>query len=204
MDAPRPHDLLWGLSPEALPDAAPTWARQVLADGQPVVVRRARCAPGWVAVGVRGGCREQRLAWQMAVEDIQRLVAPEHLRQERPGGLPALQALAHVAPLLDSTGLAWGPTGGAGYQLATGVAVLHAASDLDLVLRTPCVFDRQQARRLLAKLDPAPCRVDLQLETPQGAVALREWAGGARRVLLKSAQGARLVADPWQALECAA
>ncbi|MCY1545669.1 Phosphoribosyl-dephospho-CoA transferase [compost metagenome] len=98
----------------------------------------------------------------------------------------------------------WGPTGGVGFQLATGIPVLHEASDLDLLLRTPISFSRQQARELLAALADAPCRVDLQLETPNGAVALREWAGESRRVLLKCAEGARLVDNPWQPMERAA
>ncbi|MNN93453.1 Phosphoribosyl-dephospho-CoA transferase [compost metagenome] len=82
--------------------------------------------------------------------------------------------------------------------------MLHVASDLDLVLRTPQPVARAKARELLDILDCGPCRIDVQLETPAGAIALREWAGMARRVLLKSALGARLVADPWNLLECAA
>ena len=82
--------------------------------------------------------------------------------------------------------------------------VVHADSDLDLLLRTPQPLARVQARELLDILDCAPCRIDLQLETPAGAVALREWAGCARRVLLKSAHGPRLVSDPWAAMERAA
>ncbi|WP_312444661.1 phosphoribosyl-dephospho-CoA transferase MdcG domain-containing protein, partial [Stutzerimonas kunmingensis] len=39
--------------------------------------------------------------------------------------------------------------------------------------------------------------VDLQLETPLGGVALGEWAGGAARVLVKTAEGPRLMSDPW-------
>ncbi|MNT93998.1 Phosphoribosyl-dephospho-CoA transferase [compost metagenome] len=73
-----------------------------------------------------------------------------------------------------------------------------------MLLRTPISFSRQQARALLAALADAPCRVDLQLETPNGAVALREWAGEARRVLLKCAEGARLVDNPWLLMERAA
>ena len=49
-------------------------------------------------------------------------------------------------------------------------------------------------------LDKAACSVDLQLQTPFGAVALREWAGPSRRVLLKTTSGAHLVIDPWQAV----
>lgn len=204
MPSPHPHDLLWGLSPQALPEDAPAWAREVLASGQPVVVRRAVCAPGRVPVGLRGAARSQRLALEMASVDIRRILRPEVLRMRDCAGLPALQVLVTVAPLLDATGLAWGPTGGVGYQLATGVPVVHAASDLDLVLRAPTLLDRSDARRLLTALQGAACRIDLQLETPHGAIALREWAGEARQVLLKSSSGPCLVSNPWQAAECAA
>ncbi|QXH53939.1 malonate decarboxylase holo-ACP synthase [Pseudomonas fakonensis] len=264
MSAPRAHDLLWGMTPQMLADDAPQWAAQVLAAGQPVVVRRARCRDGWVAVGVRGQGRAQRwggvmrevdIQWQMSPEDLlggcfapqsRHKAAPtganaasghaltlwEQLScsifksrldscgkrpcvaiglQSSPGGLasctdskPALDALASIIPVLATTGLHWGPTGGVGYHLATGLDVLHAGSDLDVLLRTPTPFTRQAARNLLDILDCAPCRIDLQLETPAGAIALREWAGPANRVLLKSASGARLVSDPWSALECAA
>ncbi|MCI0911543.1 malonate decarboxylase holo-ACP synthase [Pseudomonas putida] len=204
MTAPQPHDLLWGMPPAALPADAPAWATQVLAAGQPVVVRRAFCAAGWVAVGLRGEGRAQRLGVQMRLADIRRHLRPEALRGQGASPWPALQALASVAPLLDASGLAWGPTGGAGYQLATGVEVLHAASDLDLLLRTPRPMSRAAARELLDSLDCGPCRIDVQLQTPAGGIALREWAGAAPRVLLKSALGARLVADPWNLLECAA
>ncbi|MFK0310506.1 malonate decarboxylase holo-ACP synthase [Pseudomonas sp. NPDC090233] len=204
MNAPQPHDLLWGMTPAALPADAPDWASEVLSAGQPVVVRRAACAAGWVAVGLRGEGRARRLAAQMRLADIRRQLRPEALRWQGESPWPALQALASVAPVLDASGLAWGPTGGVGYQLASGVDVLHAVSDLDLVLRTPQPLTRAKARELLDILDCGPCRIDVQLETPAGAVALREWAGMARRVLLKSAHGARLVADPWNLLERAA
>lgn len=201
---PRPHDLLWGLAPEQLPADAPSWARQALAAGQPVVVRRALCEPGQVAVGVRGVRREQRFATLMPLAAIQRRVSPEQLRPRTAGHWPALRALLEVTPVLDASGFAWGPTGSVGFELATGVAVLHAASDLDLILRTLEPVARQRAVELLALLDRACCAIDLQLETPFGAIALREWAGDSRRVLLKCAEGARLVDNPWQALECAA
>lgn len=196
------HDLLWGLSPEQLPDGAPAWAVDAMEEGQPVVVRRALTAAGQVAVGVRGRLREQRYATQMALEAITRRVQPEqlcHVATDR--DWPALQALTQLRPLLDACGWVWGVSGSAGFELASGVVALHQQSDLDLILRTPLPLPRLQARELLAQLDTAVCPVDMQLQTPSGAVALREWAGSAQRVLLKSAGGARLVSDPWQTLE---
>ena len=190
------HDLLWGMTPAHLPADAPAWAADALVA---VVVRRAVVAPGFVAVGVRGRSREQRLGAVMPMAAIQRRVTPQALCEvTSPRDLPALQALAQLRPVLAP--LNWGVTGSAGFELATGIEALHAQSDLDLMLRTPEPLDRNDARDLLATLDKSVCAVDLQLQTPFGAVALREWAGASRRVLLKTASGAHLVIDPWQAV----
>lgn len=191
----RPHDLLWGLTPAMLPADAPAWAASALADGQPVVVRRASVAAGQVAVGVRGISRDQRYGTCMPLAAIRRQVSPEaltHCVGQR--DWPALQALYRLRPRLDACGLVWGVSGSAGFELASGCAALHEGSDLDLILRTPQALSRDAARRLLSVLEPA---VDLQLQTPAGAVALREWAGSSHKVLLKAADGARLVCDPW-------
>lgn len=204
MRAPRPHDLLWGLGAEALSADAPGWARDVLAAGQPVVVRRGACAAGRVAVGIRGSARDLRLGCEMDLADIRRQLCPEALRLSTAGNHPALRALAELTPVLDASGLQWGPTGSVAYHLATGLHTLRASSDLDLLVRTVCRIEREQAKALLDGLENAHVRVDVQLETPAGAIALREWAGQSPRVLLKSVYGARLVADPWQAAQEAA
>ncbi|MEB0044062.1 MULTISPECIES: malonate decarboxylase holo-ACP synthase [unclassified Pseudomonas] len=199
------HDLLWGMTAEQLPTDAPLWAVEVLDQGQPVVVRRAVSGAGQVAVGVRGLLREQRFATQMAVASIQRQVRPEalcHLAINR--DMPALRALAHLRPLLAAGGWIWGVSGSAGFELASGFAALHERSDLDLILRTPQPLGRREAQQLLTLLGTQVCAVDMQLQTPFGAVALREWAGPAHRVLLKNATAACLVCDPWNPQEQAA
>jgi phosphoribosyl-dephospho-CoA transferase len=193
------HDLLWGMTAMQLSADAPGWAVESLDLGQPVVVRRALSSPGHVAVGLRGRTREQRYAASMPVATIQRRVRPEDLcHVESHRDLPALIALAQLRPLLDACGWTWGVSGSAGFELATGVEVLHERSDLDLILRTPHRLNRLQAKELLALLDASACAVDMQLQTPCGAIALREWAGSSRRVLLKDDTQARLVNDPWQ------
>ncbi len=197
-DTPRPHDLLWGMTPAQLPADAPAWAVAVLAAGQPVVVRRARVAAGLVAVGLRGATRDQRLAALMPIKAIAHRLAPEDLLgRQASEDLPVFRVLAEIRPLLDALGHAWGVTGSAGFQLATGLPVVHAASDLDLLLRAERPLPRSEARPLLQLLEGRACRVDLQLDTPLGGVALGEWAGGAARVLVKAAEGPRLVSDPW-------
>jgi len=193
------HDLLWGMTAMQLPADAPGWAIESLDLGQPVVVRRALSSPGHVAVGLRGRAREQRYAASVPVATIQRRVRPEDLcHVESRRDLPALIALAQLRPSLDASGWTWGVSGSAGFELATGVEALHERSDLDLILRTPHRLNRLQAKELLALLDASACAVDMQLQTPCGAIALREWVGSSRRVLLKNDTQARLVSDPWQ------
>lgn len=207
---PRPHDLLWGLRPEHLPQEAPAWARAALGGHVPVVVRRAPAEPGWVAVGIRGAAREQRHATWMRLSEISQMINPEAVaragrwRQHGQPQWPALQALEQLAQQLDALGLNWGVTGSLGFELASGIAAAHPDSDLDLSLRAPQHLPREWARTLCRLLDEAPGRVDLQLETPHGAVALREWAGEAPRVLLKTQNGPLLVSNPWQAQQVAA
>nr|WP_258571571.1 malonate decarboxylase holo-ACP synthase [Pseudomonas sp. So3.2b] len=160
--------------------------------------------PGAGRSGLRGGGGAWAFAraafcGRDALAAVQRRVTPEALRGViSPRNLPALRALDQLRPVLAQE--AWGVTGSAGFELATGIEALHAQSDLDLLLRTPERLDRGDAEGLLAILNTAPCAVDLQLQTPYGAVALREWAGPAQRVLLKNASGAHLVSDPWQAV----
>ena len=205
MKLPRAHDLLWGMTPSQLPADAPAWVRQVLASGQPVVVRRALVVKGQVAVGVRGANRDQRYATTMELSRVLHRVSPEELVGRLPSdAFPAIRALTLLKPFLDELSLVWGVTGSVGYQLACGVEVVHARSDLDLLLRTPQPFSRKLADELQRLLDEAPCRVDMQLETPAGGVALREWAGKSARVLLKCATGARLIDNPWAEREMAA
>ena len=166
---PRPHDLLWGLRPEQLPQEAPAWASAALGGHVPVVVRRAPAEPGWVAVGIRGAAREQRYATWMRLSDISRLVTPQAVaragrwRSHAQPHWPALCALSQLAPRLDALGLAWGVTGSLGFELASRIAAAHPDSDLDLSLRAPHHLPRDWARTLCRLLDEAPGRIDLQL-----------------------------------------
>ncbi|WP_122762010.1 malonate decarboxylase holo-ACP synthase, partial [Pseudomonas viridiflava] len=99
---------------------------------------------------------------------------------------PALRALRQVRPVMDALERVWGVGGSAGFELASGIAALNQDSDLDLILRSAVPFTRQSAAELVEALDTAVCRVDVQLQLEQGAVALREWARPAGRVLLKT------------------
>ncbi|WP_260856018.1 malonate decarboxylase holo-ACP synthase [Pseudomonas oryzihabitans] len=195
----RPHDLLWGLTPDALPAEAPAWAHQVAQANLPVVVRRAVPETDLIPVGLRGTTRAERLAAWLEPAAVRRQLSPDALRTSSDSrDLPVFSTLVAIEPLLDELGLPWGPTGAAGYELASGWPALHAGSDLDLLIRCTAPLSRDQAGALLASLQArALCRLDVLLETPLGGVALADWAGSARQVLLKTAAGPRLVGDPW-------
>jgi phosphoribosyl-dephospho-CoA transferase len=196
----RPHDLLWLRSPCAPDGTLPAWA---VADW-PVVVRRAELQqPGRIAVGVRGRERAQRHASWVAATDVARALSPEALARQASEGcagsaVAALEALRTLAPYLDEIGLPWGPAGSTGFTLATGAPVLRADSDLDLLVRAPAAPSAPQLARLKALQGRVACRLDIQIDTGAGGFALNEWLAGRRQVLLKTARGPLLVADPWQ------
>lgn len=193
-----PHDLIWGFGPQHLPEGSPEWAYEALCVQPPVVLRRDVARPGWLPVGIRGAGREQRLGAWMPLAAITRVVQPEELCLGQSCiDWPAMQALRALRRVMNQSGLVWGVAGSAGFELASGLPALHADSDLDLILRCFEPLSRCDASRLLLSVRTPLCAVDVQLQTPAGAVSLVEWAGPACRVLLKANEGARLVSDPW-------
>jgi len=200
-----PHTLLWGMIHAHLPADAPDWAHEILVAGWPVVVRRAPHQAGHIPIGIRGHARSERWAGWLPSSAVTGAIAPEALRTIPPQrDLPLWQALEHLRPALNATDLAWGITGAAGFELATGIPLLHADSDLDLLLRTPEPFSREQAHALWAECETALCRIDLQLQTPNGGLALAEWASQTARVMVKGQHAPRLLTDPWAADEISA
>ena len=203
MPSPRAHDLLWVSS---LPDgmSLPAWLDATWLQAAPLVVRRASCAPGRIPVGVRGMLRSERHACEVDAAAVLHRVTPEMLARLAHAPLPgfscaALDALRQVAPLLDATGWNWGPTGGVGFALASGLPVLRADSDLDLVLRMAAPPDAAQAEALRAIVATVTaCRLDLQIDTGIGGLAYAEWAAGRGKVLLKTDRGPVLTATPWE------
>lgn len=203
----RPHDLLRlrRLKPAG---EEPAWVHEMFARTPYAVVRRARMPQGCVAVGVRGITRAERHAAWASVDDIEATIAPEDLVEIAPlserYSLPvfaALGALRRNASTL--CGFAWGPVGSAGFELATQLPTVHAASDLDLLIRVPEPLSHDVALRMLGELNAyghyAGVRIDAQLETPAGGVALMELVSGKGRVMARDARGPALIADPWLA-----
>jgi phosphoribosyl-dephospho-CoA transferase len=211
-----PHDLLWIKDTRALTTVTPLppWAGAGQFLRAPVVVRREKVGdPCLVPVGLRGETRSERCAGYLERAAVARCIKPEMLTgcasayiEEHRGRLPAFEALAVLAPSLDATGLAWGPTGGVGFQLASRLPVVREDSDLDILLRSRAPLSAAQMLALRMISSSRICRIDIQIDTGNGAFSFSEWASiNAQwanrqngRVLLKTDAGPVLTADPWR------
>ena len=197
---PRPHDLIWLNNAAALEAIEEPWVAQHWRISLPVVVRRDVDADARVPVGVRGMKREQRAAGWVQRENIVRTVSPEALADRqlllRSPFVSQPPVQAAISLTLHPWPWRWGITGSTGYALATQQPTLHAASDLDLVIRAPEPLARDALQRWQAQTDTLACRVDTQIETPSGAFALSEWLREGR-ALVKTVTGPILTASPW-------
>jgi phosphoribosyl-dephospho-CoA transferase len=205
----QPHDVL-RLRRLPVFDSEPAWVREAFAHAPFAVVRRAQSAPGLVAVGIRGASRAQRFGTWVEDADVEFAVRPETLAacEPAPGRewLPAFAVLAALrrAPCVLAP-YVWGPAGSVGFELASGIPTVTGSSDLDLLIRAPKRLDHAASLALhdalLAHAQRAGVRVDAQVETPAGGVALAELATGKPRVMVRSNKGVSLMDDPWVVVE---
>jgi phosphoribosyl-dephospho-CoA transferase len=200
------HDLLQvaGAADLVHLEPYPLWVEDSLRQAPFVVVRRAAMVDGMIPVGVRGSLRNQRFAAYLAPGSIIGRIVPEQLvgaraarARNRSRQIPALNALAIIEAKLAGFPCHWGPTGSVGFELATGSATAIFTSDLDLLIRVPERLSTATAEILLESLSVGTCGVDVQLETPRGAVSLAEYARGEKPILLRQISGPVFVCDPW-------
>jgi phosphoribosyl-dephospho-CoA transferase len=170
-----------------------TWRR---ADLPLVAARQDGVAPGLVRLGLAAPARRR----------VTLALAPAQLREAAP--FPAAAAIESLLP--GAMRPAWRDVAGAlagarvfgsyGWQLLTGMAYVHAHSDIDL-LRP--VADAADADAVAARLAAAPAvlpRLDGELLFADGsAVAWREWqawrAARSGEILVKRIDGVRLERD---------
>jgi phosphoribosyl-dephospho-CoA transferase len=157
-------------------------------------------------VGIRGVARHERYACWLELAEIAERLSPHDLIDSKKiidqtckNGAPAMVALLRVSTILERYGLPWGPGGSVGFEIATGVETATSFSDLDLILRADHSLDAGEAIDLLVVLTAAaaPVRTDVIVETPCGGVSLADLAAMPAKVLVRSPNGARLSADPW-------
>ncbi len=202
----NPHDLLilrdfddlMGIS------TRPQWVDEVLEQSPLVVVRRSPFKNDRVPVGVRGKTRDQRFAATILSNNIAKQITPEeftankvwrtnkHIRETE-----MFSAIELVDNILAASGLDWGPTGSLGFELASGMPTITNTSDLDIVVRVPNFLSTKIAQQIVERITKVSVKVDIQLETPNGAVALFEYARDNSKVLLRTMNGPCLVTDPW-------
>lgn len=205
----RPHDMLWtdGFAALVSDDPLPAWVTEQWNASLPVIVRRDHSDTGLIPVGIRGKEKHQRAPAWLAPDNVIRRLSPETLVKDREKLLASpfadTKPVRTILELLEmELPCAWGPTGSCAYALATGRAVMHEASDLDMLIRCPEPVLPEEFAFLAEKWDSFPCKVDIQIETPSGAFAIREWIREkGRRVLLKTNTGPILTDDPWKGRE---
>lgn len=209
---PRVHDLLRVSSSSALlwdddaQGAVPDWSAAALERVPFVVVRRPSLGPHGLPVGVRGIFRSQRAPAWLPLDAVGECITPRMLAAQNAWrqidafgsaviSSPAVWVLSQVENILTRHGLAgcWGPGGSVGAELASGVKCTTPTSDLDLILYVAEIPLESDARKLQAELTGLPVRVDTLLETSQGGVALADVVGGADQVMLRTANGPRLL-----------
>ncbi|WP_037033694.1 malonate decarboxylase holo-ACP synthase [Rahnella sp. WP5] len=201
---PRAHDFVWISDSSALQSdtTLPEWVNTGWRTALPLVVRRDKRADGAVPVGIRGLTRIQRAAAWIDPAAVERVVTPESLVSDVNALLhlpfvsqQPVQALITLCSL--KLPFAWGVTGSCAYALASDLPVMHADSDLDLLVRCDTPAEPSQFSDFYNQLQRLPCRADVQINTPQGGFALSEWLRGGD-IMLKTASGPLLVRDPWQ------
>ena len=198
----NPHDLIRIKKEEdLLADLPlPAWVSESLNLAPFVVVRRSHSPDGKIPVGVRGRERGQRFpAWlpdKKAVAVItpySLMVSANSNRINDPGAPAAIRSLRRITPLLQNTGYRWGPTGSVGFELAANTTTVKEDSDLDILIDLPEFVPILSATRLMEDLQRRTLvRVDVQLNTPQGSLALADYIG-AGKVLVKGNSGPLLL-----------
>jgi len=201
-----PHDLL-KIKPDALCiEECPAWIDNALNKAPFVVVRRAPQFGAQIPVGVRGSVRRERYACLVPRPHILTNIKPEMLaqrkswRQNRRFSQTLLSALEMIDQVAGAYQLSWGPTGSVGFELATGLAVVSPTSDIDCLLRADRYLPPSMLAELYHEIKRVEVTLDIQLETPQGAVALTEYLSGKQPFLLRTLAGPQLFTQPRQML----
>jgi phosphoribosyl-dephospho-CoA transferase len=194
------HDLMQPLAADCVRAENPAEQQAVdaaLLQANLVVVRRPVISEGVVSVGVRGRSREQRYAARMNVCDVRAVYSPQQLRldveavKELTCSAPACRALAALQQRWSALPLRWGPVGSVGFALASGVEVVHAASDLDVAVFVNAPLTEALIEELQQGVRGHACAVDVLLETPLGGVALAELRE--LRVMVRGREGVCLL-----------
>jgi phosphoribosyl-dephospho-CoA transferase len=180
-----------------------SWVLEAVARAPYAVVRRAPLINCFIPVGIRGSDRSQRMAASVLWDHVEEVITPEQLvksrlwrNNEHIRETSMFHALERIESILKPYGILWGPVGSVGFELACNVPVVTKTSDLDLVLRTPSPLLIEDAKDIQKQILAVPVKTDIQMETPNGSVALEEYQRG-RDMVLRTLDGPKLVDNPW-------
>src|SRR3984885_13818262 len=170
-----------------------------------VVVRRGRISDGLIPVGVRGPQRHERWAGFTRLSEVLETRRPDQLRlllaEDSRRALQAFRTLSYLESHLVGLDMSWGPGGGVGYELASGIPAVRADSDLDLILFAPRNLEITEAQDLWRMISMAPGKVDALVETPYCGFSLEEFVTTShRKILLRTSDGRILGSNPWNLL----
>ena len=201
----RIHDLL-EIDAERFLQAhssVPAWVAASLRQTPFVVVRRGPVSDQEISIGVRGAHRNERWAGGCHPSLVNQILTPQTLLSRalpRATAIPALRALSLLAERWKALDSAWGPGGSVGFELATGRHVVTPQSDLDVVIYAHRRMTVNEARQLRDSTQGLPAPVDIRVEAPICGFSLVEYASRSPApILLRTASGALLGADPWGA-----
>ena len=177
------------------------WIEESLTKAPFVVVRRGEILGDKIPVGIRGDSRDKRHGAYLEEENILDVITPyeisnkrlwtknNHIKESN-----IFKALEVVEKVLKDKKLKWGPTGSTAFELVSNVITINENSDLDILVKAPDYFSVEEAKAINEKLQKVPCKIDIQLEVPQGIVSLVEYARGDNPILLRANDGGYILA----------
>ncbi|WP_163653166.1 malonate decarboxylase holo-ACP synthase [Listeria sp. PSOL-1] len=197
-----PHDLLQ-IHVKPYEKELTSWALQSLNKAPWVVVRRDETTN--IPVGIRGHKRNQRLAFEISLQDVIKKVTPYHIFKQKMWerlpverkSLTGIKALSHIYQQYPT--LPFGVGGSVGFECVTHQESIQKTSDLDLLLYLPEKVSQENLQQWQLFFEKYPVHIDVQIITLGGGFSLQEWLNKTTRtILVKTKSGPVLVEDPWK------
>lgn len=179
------------------------WALESLKKSPFVVVRRAPISNKLIPIGIRGSLRSQRLAAFLPFSDIYNIFKPTYivenklwLQSSHIKNTNMYSAIEALYKTFEEYNLEWGICGSAGFELITKIPTVTENSDLDIMIKIETagnLFSAASAKELCKKLFDTKIKIDIQIETPKGAVALTEYSSETNPILIRTINGPKLI-----------
>ncbi|WP_406788684.1 malonate decarboxylase holo-ACP synthase [Clostridium neuense] len=180
-----------------------SWALEALKNSPFVVVRRAPILDKLIPIGIRGNLRSQRLAAFLPFSDIDCIFSPTYIVEKKLWlqnfhikNTNIYSAIEALYKIFEEYNLKWGICGSAGFELITKIPTVTENSDLDIMIKIETadkLFSAASAKELCKKLFDIKVKIDIQIETPKGAVALTEYASETNPILIRTINGPKLI-----------